>query len=176
MKRFLGVVLIACSLVACKKDEKPNQNADSTDFSSIRKYDVSAVPLGNDGEAVDDYTQENWPDWVFNIFKPLDTVNLTGYREQPDINVQALYPNPCRDTQTMKYFSVEPINLKLAIIDQQKNVYMLKSYHLSNINGKLGLSYKGLGLIPGNFYRMFYGFSAEDKPFFMRGHIDLYVN
>lgn len=176
MKRFLAVMLAVCAFAACKKDDTPNQNADSTNFTSIRQYDVNGVYQGNLDEATDDYTQENWPQWVFDIFKPLDTVNLTGYRETSEINVQALYPNPCRDTQTLKYFAVDPVNIKIAIIDDQKNVHYLKSFHLPMINGKLGLSYKNLSLVPGNYYRMFYGFSAENKPFFLRGHIDMMVN
>lgn len=175
MKKLLVIALSFTVFAACNKDEKKNQSAASLDFSSYREYDVNGVYLGNIGEAGDDYVNENWPEWVYDAFKPLDTVNLTGYREQPDVNVQALYPNPCRDTQTMKYFSVEPANLKVMIIDDQKNVHYLKSFHLPNINGKLGLSYKGLSLVPGNHYRMFFAFSAENKPFFNRGHIDMYI-
>lgn len=175
MRKLLVIALSVCTLAACKKDDNKNQSAASTDFSSYREFDVNGVYLGNIGNAGDDYASENWPEWVFDGFKPLDTVNLTGYRMQPDVNVQALYPNPCRDNQTLKYFSVEPVNLKLMIIDEQKNVHFLKSVHLNNINGKVPLNYTGLSLVPGNHYRMFFGFSAENKPFYVRGHIDMYI-
>ncbi|HTN45433.1 MAG TPA: hypothetical protein VL098_03740 [Flavipsychrobacter sp.] len=175
MKKVWAIALTAVLFGACKKDDKTNQSAQGTDFKSIVQFDAESNHIGSLGDPLDDYKQENWPDWVYNLFEPLDTVDLTGYREHPDLNVQSLYPNPCGLKQTMKYFSVEPANLKVVIIDDQKNVHLLKSIHLFNTNAKVAFDYKGLSLIPGTYYRMFFGFSAENKPFFRRGHIDILI-
>lgn len=173
MKRLIAIALSVLVFSACKKEDNKNA-ADGTDFTSVRQYDVNGIYLGNLNDASDDYTQENWPDWVYQGFAPLDTVNLTGYYKS-EITVDRLYPNPCKDTQTLAYFATSPVNLKLMLVDQNKTVHFLKSVHLNNAKNSLGLSYKDLMLSSG-YYRLFYGFSAENYPFFMRGHIDILIN
>jgi len=177
MRKLLYAVLLLATVAGCKKEEdkNPNQSANGTDFTSVRQYDINGVRTGNINDATDDYTHEDWPDWVFDLFTPLDTVNLEGYTKS-SVSVKALYPNPCSFTQTLNYFATQQVNLKLAIIDQNKKVYFLKSFHLFNGEPNLSLDYEGLGLLPGNYYRMFYGFSAEDAPFYHRGHIDILVD
>jgi hypothetical protein len=173
MKRFLAIALSVFVLAACKKEDKTNAS-NGTDYTSIRQYDVNGIYLGNLNDASDDYTQEKWPDWVYNGFAPLDTVNLTGYHTS-EITVDRLYPNPCKDTQTLAYFATAPINLKLMLMDKSKQVRYLRSVHLFNGKNSVGISYKDLLLAPG-YYRLFYGMSAENNPFFMRGHIDILIN
>lgn len=173
MKQFSVIVLFITVLISCNKKEEDNpHDANGTNFTSIRQYDVHAVHIGSIGNATDDYQQEVWPDWVMDLFKPLDTVNLTGYI-QSEITVDRLYPNPCADTQTLRYFATQPVNLKIVLIDQEKNVYLRKSFHLPSAIHDLGLKYDSLHMAANKHYRLFYGFSAQDKPFFNRGHIDI---
>lgn len=172
MKQFIAIALFAVLLAGCKKEGKSDAAADNLDFTSIRQYDIHAVLVGTEGNTSDEYTQEDWPTWVFDLFQPLDTTNLTGY-VQSEISIDRLYPNPCADTQALRYFATQPVNLKLVLIDAQKNVYLRQTYALPSTIHDLSLNYKNLGLQSGTFYRMFYGFSAENKPFFYRGHIDI---
>ena len=171
MKQLFTVALLAVLFVSCKK-EKDGQDSQGTDFTSIRKYDVDANFLGTLGNATDDYRQEEWPNWVIDLFKPLDTVSLVGYLES-ECAVDRLYPNPCANNQTMRYFATQPANLKILIVDEFKNAYFLKSYHAYSSQRTIEFDYSDLGLQPNTFYRMFYAFSAEDKPYFVRGHIDI---
>lgn len=172
MKQLSLIALLVTVLFSCKKKEEDSHSAKNTDFTSIRQYDVHAVHIGSIGDASDDYRHEEWPDWVMDLFLPLDTADLRGYK-QSEVTVDRLYPNPCADTQTLRYFATQPVNLKLVIIDPQKNVYFRQSYHLHSTIHDLGLTYKDLNLQAGNYYRMFFGFSAERKPFFYKGHIDI---
>lgn len=172
MKQFLAVALFAVLLVGCKKDNNATDAAGSLDFTSIRQYDVHAVLVGTEGNTSDEYKHEEWPTWVFDLFQPLDTASLKGY-VQSEISIDRLYPNPCADTQSLRYFATQPVNLKLVIIDAHKNVYFRETYALPSTIHNLSLNYKTIGLQSGTYYRMFYGFSAEGKPFFYRGHIDI---
>jgi hypothetical protein len=173
MKQLLTAGLLVLLFVGCKKDEPEDHSASSVNFTSIRQYDVHADYLGSQGDAGDDYKQEDWPDWVFDLFTPLDSVDLTGYVESP-VTVDRLYPNPCGNQQTMRHFATQPVNLKVVIIDELKNVYFLNSVHLNSTIHNLAFDYTDAMMPGGKYYRMFYGFSAENKPFFSRGHIDIY--
>lgn len=171
MKRLLTVVLLGVLFASCKKSND-DDSASSTNFTSYQQYDINAQWLGSVGNAGDDYKMEEWPDWVYALFQPLDTVNLAGYNKS-EVNVQRLYPNPCADTQILETFATQPVNLKIAIIDQFKKVYVLKSFQVASAQHTWGLSYRELGM--GNaYYRLFYTFSAEGHPNFSRGHIDIY--
>lgn len=173
MKQLLTVALLGLLFTSCKKNDD-NQGGSGLDFTSVRQYDVNAIYLGNVGNATDDYTMEDWPQWVVDFFKPMDTTNLTGYK-QSDVSIDALYPNPCRDTQVMRLFATQPVNLKVVIIDQFKTVYLRKSLHVFSAIHTIGFDYKDLQMPPAH-YRMYYAFSAEGKPFFFRGHIDIDKN
>src|SRR5690606_20103257 len=172
MKQFFLFVLFVSALFACKKKEKSPHSAENTDFTSIQQYDVHAVHIGSLGDASDDYKNEEWPDWVYDLFIPLDTANILGYKKS-EVTIDRLYPNPCADTQTLRYFATQPVNLKLVIIDQRKNVYLRQSYHLYSTIHDIGLKYDTLDMQAGNYYRMFYAFSAENHPFFYKVHIDI---
>ena len=171
MRQFLILALLSLCFISCRKKEDEHSAA-GVDFTSYQRFDLNANYLGTEGNATDDYKMEEWPQWVFDLFTPLDTVNLTGYR-QSGISIDALYPNPCADTQVMRLAATQPINLKMVMIDVNKNVLFRKSFHVPNAIQFLGFDYKPLNLPPA-FYRMFYSFSAEDKPHFMRGHIDIH--
>lgn len=175
MKQLLTAGLLVLLFIGCKKDKPEDHSASNYNFTSIRKYDVEANYLGSQGNSADDYSEEEWPQWVFDLFEPLDTVDLTGY-VQSEVTVDRLYPNPCADTQVLRYFATQPANLKLVVIDNMKNVYFMNSYHLNSAIHDIGIGYRNLPMpMPSNtFYRMFYAFSAEGKPFFSRGHIDIY--
>lgn len=175
MKQFLAICLLALAVSGC---EKSNTNegpaAANMDFTSIRKYDVNANFLGSLGDVSDEYTQENWPDWVYTLFSPLDSVNLDGY-DKADVSVKALYPNPCADTQAMRLFAAKPMNFKVCVIDNKKNVYFLKSMHLFLGEQFKNFDYKDITM-PAGYYRMFYSASAKGDPHFFRGHIDILKN
>ncbi len=173
MKRLITVALLGLIFSGCNKKENDEHSASGTNFTSYHQYDINGQRLGSIGNAADDYRMEEWPQWVYELFKPMDTVNLDGYNWS-EVNVDRLYPNPCGDTQIIRTFATQPVNLKLVIIDPFKNVYLRKSMHIYSAQHDWGLSYKGLGMQPNNHYRMFYSFSASGKPHFMRGHIDIY--
>jgi hypothetical protein len=170
MRNFLLLTLLTICFISCKKRDD-EQNSAGVNFSTYQRFDATANYLGTEGDATDDYKMEDWPQWVFDMFKPLDTVNLIGY-EKSVISIDALYPNPCADTQSMRLFANQPVNLKMVMIDVHKNVVFRKSFHIPNGIQFLGFSYAELALPP-TFYRMFYAFSAEDDPYFLRGHIDI---
>jgi hypothetical protein len=170
MRQFVILALLTICFISCKRRDDEG-NAAGVDFSSYQRFDINSNYLGTVGDATDDYKMEEWPQWVFDMFKPLDTVNLTGY-EKSVISIDALYPNPCADTQVMRLFATQPVNMKVVIVDANKNVLMRKSMHIPNAIHFLGFDYKELTLPP-DFYRMFYAFSAENHPFFLRGHIDI---
>jgi hypothetical protein len=172
MKQFIAVVFLFLIVSGCKKSDSNDQSASGLNFTSIRAFDVEAAPIENRGNPVDDYKMEGWPDWVYNFFTPLDTINLTGY-VQSAVSIDALFPNPCADTQNLRLFANQPCNLKLVVIDPLKNVYLSKSFHLNAGSQQIPISYQGLGMAGNTYYRMFYAFSAENKPFFNRGHIDI---
>lgn len=172
MKQFLAVALFTVLFVSCKKKDD-NLGANSLDFTSIRQFDVHAVQIGTEGNTSDEYTMEDWPQWVYDLFSPLDTADLKGYTWS-EITVDRVYPNPCADTQTMRYFATQPVNMKIVIIDPNKNVYWRKSYALYSTIHNISFDYRNTGMTAGNYYRMFYAFSAENKPYFIRGHIDIY--
>lgn len=172
MKRLLTGALLGFLLVSCTKNND-DQSAAGGDFTSYQQYDVNGNRLGSVGNASDDYKMETWPQWVYDLFLPLDTVSLKGYVES-EVSVDALYPNPCGDNQVFQLFATQPVNLKMAIVDPFRKVYFLKSVHVPSAQQSIALDYREL-LMPGNtYYRMFYSFSAEGKPHFMRGHIDIY--
>lgn len=172
MKQLLTLALFSVLFVGCKKESKESNSA-GVDFTTIRKFDIEANFLGTEGDASDDYTHEEWPQWVYDAFKPMDTTSLVGY-EQSQVSIDALYPNPFSYTQTMRLFATQPANLKVIIMDVHKNVLFARSMHaFTGIQFK-EFDYSDLNLQPNTFYRMFYGFSAEGKPFFLRGHIDIY--
>lgn len=176
MKQILAVALLAALFFSCKKDkEEEDQSANGFYFQSIQQYDLNGNRLGNINNAVDDYVHEDWPDWVHAAFLPLDSADLTGY-VMSEVSVDALYPNPCADSQVFQYFATQPVNLKLVIVDIHKNVYFRKSYHLPSAQHNFGLklNYDSTGMMPNTYYRMFYAFSAENHPKFQRGHIDIY--
>lgn len=172
MKRLLTVALLGLVFTGCKKDNDDNTAA-STNFTSYQQYDVNAQRLGSVGDAGDDYRHEEWPQWVYDLFKPMDTVNIDGYGWS-EVNIEKLYPNPCGDVQNIRTFATQPINLKIVIIDQFKNVYLRKSIHVFSAQQDWTLNYAGLGMQAQSYYRMFYSFSASGKPHFLRGHIDIY--
>ena len=147
MKRLLTVALLGLVFTSCKKTND-DHSAASTNFTSYQQFDINAQRLGSVGDASDDYKMEEWPQWVYDLFQPLDTVNLDGYNWS-EVNVERLYPNPCADTQVLRTNATQPINLKLVIIDQFKKVYLRQSYHVYASQHTLGLSYKGLNM-PGN--------------------------
>jgi len=172
MKQYLAAVLLALSFSSCNKDTNEGPSASNMDFSSIRKYDVNANFLGSQGDVSDEYKHENWPDWVMDLFAPLDTFSLATYNKQ-EASIKALYPNPAADTQAMRLFTGTPQVLKIVVIDNQKNLYYRKV--MPTVLGEQfkSFSYSGLDMPPG-YYRMFYSFSAEGHPHFNRGHIDFY--
>lgn len=176
MKQLTIIALLAFCLASCgddKKDNNDNASASGLDFSSYIRYDVNANQLELVGNTNDEYKQEEWPDWVWNLFSPLDSVNRTGLEDNPIVSVRALYPNSCRDTQALKLFSSKPVNLKIAIIDNQKTVYYLRSFMLPFSDQPVSLKYNSLLMPGGRNYRLFFGFSTENQPFFERGHIDI---
>lgn len=170
MKRIIAIAILGLLFVGCKKNEN-NQGGSGLDFTSVRKYDVDAQYLGNIGNATDDYTMEDWPSWVVDLFKPMDTANISGY-VMNQVSIDALYPNPCADSQVMRVFATEPVNLKVVIIDQFKTVYYTQSMNVYAGIHKIGFNYKNLHM-PATNFRMYYAFSAADKPFYYRGHIDI---
>ena len=171
MKRLITVALLGIIFSSCTKD-KDDHSASSTNFTSYHQYDINAQWLGSVGDAGDDYKMEQWPEWVYDLFKPLDTANLTGYAWS-EVNVGRLYPNPCGDTQILRTFATQPVNLKIVIIDQFRKVYLRKSLHVPSAQQTIGLNYRELNMPGNNYYRMFYMFSAEGKPDHTRGHIDI---
>jgi hypothetical protein len=173
MKQLLTIALLSVIFIGCEKDDDKPSNANGVDFTSLRKFDIESNFQGTEGDATDDYTHEDWPQWVYDIFKPLDTVSLQGYIKSP-ISIDALFPNPCADTQIMRLFATQPINLKVAIVDINKNVLLRNSYHVFSAIHFIGFDYKELNMKPKTYYRMFYAFSAEGMPYFSRGHIDIY--
>lgn len=170
MKRFLTVCLLALAIGSCKKDSNEGPSAANMDFTSIQKYDVNANYLGSVGNISDEYTQEEWPGWVMDLFSPLDSVSLVGYNKG-EVSIKALYPNPCADTQAMRLFGAQPLNMKVVVIDNQKNVYLRKSMHVFLGEQFKSFDYSNL-MMPAGYYRMFYSFSAEGAPHFRKGHID----
>lgn len=172
MKRLVTVILLGIIFGGCKKTNDDNSSS-STNFTSYQQYDINAQRLGSMGDASDDYRMEEWPDWVYGLFTPLDTANLDGYNWS-EVNIEKLYPNPCGNSQTIRAFATQPVNLKIVIIDQFKRVYLAQSIRMYNGQQEIRLNYTGLGMEANNYYRMFYSFSALGKPHFMRGHIDIY--
>ncbi|MBS1741081.1 MAG: hypothetical protein JST88_11140 [Bacteroidetes bacterium] len=173
MKRFIAATLLGLALTGCNKKTNDDNSAAGTNFTSYQQWDINGQRLGNVGDVSDEYRMEDWPDWVYNIFKPLDTANLTGYNWS-EVVVDRLYPNPCGNTQFLRTFATQPINLKLALIDPSKKVYLLKSMELNSAQHDLQLNYTNLGMTTPSYYRLFYTFSAAGKPYFQRGHIDIY--
>lgn len=173
MKRLITVALLGLIFSSCSKKNDDGHSASSTNFTSYHQYDINGQRLGSIGNASDDYKMEEWPQWVYDLFQPLDTVNLEGY-SWSEVNVDRLYPNPCGDTQILRTFATQPVNLKLVIIDQFKNVYLRKSMHVYSAQHDWGLSYRNLNMPAPNYYRMFYSFSVAGRPHFQRGHIDIY--
>jgi hypothetical protein len=173
MKRLVTVALLGIVFTSCNKKTDDGHSASSTNFTSYQQFDINAQRLGSVSDAADDYKMEEWPQWVYDLFDPLDTVNVAGYNWS-EVNVDRLYPNPCADTQILRTFATQPVNLKLVIIDQFKKVYLRKSMHVHSAQQDWGISYRGLGMTAPNYYRMFYSFSAAGKPDFLRGHIDIY--
>jgi len=172
MKQLLTVALLGLLFGSCKTNDDGNSAAGS-DFTSYQQYDLNAQRLGSVGNSSDDYRMEEWPQWVYDLFTPLDTVNLKGYNKS-EVTINALYPNPCANTQTMRLFATQPVNLKIVIIDQFKKVYLLKSMHIWNAQHDIKLDYSELNMPANTYYRMFYSFSAEDHLNYSRGHIDFY--
>lgn len=173
MKQLLTIALLSVLFVSCKKNDNKPSSASGVDFTSIRKFDIEANFVGTEGEATDDYTHEDWPQWVYDAFKPLDTINLQGYVKSP-VSIDALYPNPFANTQAMRLFATQPVNLKVIIIDINKNVLLRHSQHVFSAINFVDFNYEGLDMEPKTYYRMFYAFSAEGLPYFSRGHIDIY--
>jgi hypothetical protein len=172
MNRILIIVLIAFSFLGCDKKKVADLSANNMDFTSIRKYDVNHNYLGYSGDVSNEYVQEDWPDWVYQLLSPLDSTNLDGY-DKADVSITALYPNPCSDTQSIRLFASKPENLKVVIIDKNKNVYLLQSMHLYLGDQFKHFDYSKLNMTPG-YYRMFYAISAHNDPCYTRGHIDIY--
>jgi hypothetical protein len=172
MNRLLVVCFIAIMFVGCDKKSNHGLTADNMNFESIRKYDVNLNYLGYTGDVSGQYVPENWPDWVYELMSPLDSVNLDGY-DKADVSISALFPNPCRDTQSIRLFASKPENMKVMIIDANKNIYLLQSMHLFLGDQFKHFDYSKLNMTPG-YYRMFYEFSAHGNPGYARGHIDIW--
>jgi len=173
MKRLLTVALLGIIFSSCGKKDNDEHSASGTNFTSYQQFDINAQRLGSVGNATDDYRMEEWPQWVYDLFQPLDTVNLEGYNWS-EVTIDRLFPNPCGDTQILRVFATQPINMKLVIIDQSKKVYVAKSLHVNSAQHDMGMSYRGLAMPANNYYRMFYSLSAQGRPHFQRGHIDIY--
>lgn len=175
MKQLSIIALLAFCLASCGKDDKneSDMSANGLDFSSYIGYDVNANQLELVGNTRDDYKHEDWPNWVYDLFAPMDTVNREGLEDNAIVSVRALYPNACRDTQALKLFSNKPVNLKLVIIDNQKTVYYKNTMTLPFNDRPVSLRYNSNLMPGGRNYRLFYAFSTENQPFFERGHIDI---
>jgi|GEM_PF-1371136 len=173
MKRLITVALLGFIFTGCKKKTDDGHSASSTNFTSYQQYDINAQRLGSVGDASDDYRSEEWPKWVYDLFKPMDTVNLDGYTKS-EVNLEKLFPNPCGNMQMIRTFARQPINLKIVIIDQFKNVLLSKSIHVPSAQHDIELNYAEAAMPANNYYRMFYSFSAAGKPHFQRGHIDIH--
>ncbi len=173
MKQCLVAALLLLTLFSCKKKE--NNSGDSSasglDFGSYIAYDVNGNQVELVGNTSDDYKQEDWPDWVSNLFTPLDTFSRKGF-QKTDVTVRALYPNPCRDTQVLSVFANAPVNLKIAVVDNQQTVRFLKSTTVYFGQHLVKLIYNPALMEGGRNYRLFYGFSSENDAFFKKGHID----
>lgn len=173
MKRILAVCFIALIFTSgCDKKKNTGPSASNLDFTSIRQYDINHNFLGSIGDVSDEYTQEDWPSWVYDLFTPLDSVNLDGY-DKADVSITALYPNPCSDTQAIRLFASKPENFKVVIIDKNKSVFYLNSMHLFLGDQFKHFGYSGLNMNPG-YYRMYYSVSAHNNPHYYRGHIDIW--
>lgn len=174
MKNWLAAGLIVLAFGSCEKDNKgSNNSASGGDFSSYIAYDVNGNQLEYVNDVSDDYKDEDWPQWVYDLFTPLDTVNLEGFQRPNALNVRALYPNPCRDTQTFAVFTERPVNLKIAVVDKNRTRYLLKTATVYLGQQRIPITYN-TALMPGGMnYRLFYAFSYEGNRFFKRGHIDL---
>lgn len=172
MKNWLVVCLVSLIVTSCAKESGRNNSASGTDFSSYIAYDVSGNQLEYINDPSDDYKDESWPQWVYDLFQPLDTVNRVDMEKPTTLNVRALYPNPCGDTQRLAIYTVAPVNLKIAIIDSRRNRYYLRSTPVYVGQQVVSLNYNTV-LMPGGVnYRLFYAFSSEKEAFFKRGHID----
>lgn len=173
MKRLVTVALLGIICTGCNKTTEDDHSASSTNFTSYQRFDINAQRLGSVGDAADDYRMEEWPDWVYDLFKPLDTADITSYNWS-EVTIEKLFPNPCADTQILRTYAAQPANLKIVIIDPSKTVYLRKSIHVPSAQHDLGISYKNLNM-PGNaYYRMFYSISFKGKPHHQRGHIDIF--
>jgi hypothetical protein len=172
MKQLLTVALVGLLFSSCKTNDDGNSAA-GTDFTSYQQYDLNAQRLGSVGNSSDDYKMEEWPQWVYDLFTPMDTVNLKGYTKN-EVSISALYPNPCSNIQKMRVFATQPVNLRIVIIDQFKKVYVQKSMHIWAAQHDIELNYADLNMPSDTYYRMFYSFSAEDNLNYFRGHIDFY--
>ncbi len=173
MRQLLTAALLVFIFVGCKKDkDEEDHSAQSFNFSSYHRYDINGNYLGSIGNTTDEKAHEDWPDWVFDAFAPLDSINLTGYQVS-EVTFDKIYPNPAADTQNIQVFATQPVNLKLLLVDNTKKVYYLRSIHVPAAIQRFGISYANLNMPAGTNYRMFYGFSAEGKPFFKRGHVDI---
>ena len=173
MRYLLAVALLAFTFTGCEKDKnEEDHSAASLNFSSYSRYDINGTYLGSIGNTSDEKTDEDWPQWVFDLFAPLDTTDLTGYVKS-EVTMEKIFPNPAADTQIVQVFATQPVNLQLVLIDNQQNVYLRRSIHVPSTIQKIGLSYKGLNMVPNTNYRMFYAFSVEGQKHYKRGHIDI---
>lgn len=173
MKRLITVTLLGFIFTGCNKKTDDGHSASSTNFTSYQQYDINAQRLGSVGDAADDYRHEEWPQWVYDLFKPMDTANIDRYSFS-EVNIEKVFPNPCGNVQMIRTFATQPVNLKIVIIDQFKKVYLSKSMHVPSAQHDLQLNYETAAMPADNYYRMFYSFSVAGMPHFQRGHIDIY--
>jgi hypothetical protein len=171
MKNGYLVLMPLFLLAACKrKDDNPIPS--NLDFSTYQMYDINAEPIGIHGTGPDDdYQQEDWAPWIYNLFAPLDTVNMAGTAVDT-IQFGYFYPNPTVGIQAYYFTTEHPVAFKMALINTAGKVFYTIGFKVPAGQNYIQLSYPR-GKIPAGDYRAYFGFSAEGNKFFYRAHGDI---
>lgn len=172
---FLGVLL----LLSCDPKD-PNPQPEKLDFSCIQMFDGHGQDMGIYGGC----TQS--PDWgqitltsEENAFLDFpDTVGVAG-TVAANITEVLIAPNPViRDGALAFYLrstgTDQPVKLKVAIIDEDKNV--LSRYSL-RVNTDQGVYFHLAANVyaPGKYYRLYYRASAQGDASLFEGYGNILI-
>ena len=169
---LLMLLLVVLSSGSCKKDKKPAPVIQITGFALVDNFGNYIGQVGDDRDDWQLHTSLSAKEMALFDFNTNYTLDNTLESTQIDFEP---YPNPFANTQSYSARSTDSVLIKVVVVNEYLDVLLR-----SSIKGKTAMNfvfdYSDRSKFPNkSSMRVYYSFSAKDKPNFKMGYGDIKV-
>ena len=174
---YTTIALLSIFSFGCdpKKDEPPQDEPQTADFSCIKLLDEQGQSMGIHGDCT---SSEDWGEIALNSREQSylnfsDTVSLVG-TQASDITFFGIAPCPVKIGGAMAVYCSsggipQPIKLKIAVVDESLDVVLQLAVRVNTHSGLLW-QIDPNKFESGKYYRMYYRISTAATPVLFEGY------